>query len=48
MKLKLNKKKGKLFWITGLSGSGKTSIAEKIKLKITKNYGPTLTLAVMI
>ena len=45
MKLKLNKKKGKLFWITGLSGSGKTSIAEKIKLKISKNYGPTLTIS---
>ncbi len=39
---KLNKKKGILFWITGLSGSGKTVIAENIKDNIIKNYGPTL------
>lgn len=39
---KLNKKKGILFWITGLSGSGKTVIAENIKNNIIKNYGPTL------
>jgi adenylylsulfate kinase-like enzyme len=37
-----NKKKGILFWITGLSGAGKTSIAKKIKSEIIKNYGPTL------
>lgn len=37
-----NKKKGILFWITGLSGSGKSSIAEKIKTKIEKKYGPTI------
>ena len=40
-----NKKKGILFWITGLSGSGKTSIAKKIKKKITYLYGPTLELS---
>jgi len=34
-----------LFWITGLSGSGKTTIAEKIKIQISKKYGPTLTLS---
>lgn len=45
MKIKLNKKKGKLFWITGLSGSGKTSIAENIKHQISKNYGSTLTIS---
>ena len=29
MKKKINSKKGILFWITGLSGSGKTTIAKK-------------------
>ena len=32
-RIKLNKNKGILFWITGLSGSGKTTIAKKIKKK---------------
>lgn len=39
---KKNEKKGILFWITGLSGSGKTSIANKIKKEIIFKYGPTL------
>ena len=39
------KDKGILFWITGLSGSGKTVIAEKIKDKIAHKYGPTLTIS---
>ena len=39
------KNRGILFWITGLSGSGKTSIAENIENKISKKYGPTLTLS---
>lgn len=39
---KKNKNKGILFWVTGLSGSGKTVIAENIKNDIIKNYGPTL------
>ncbi len=39
---KKNKNKGILFWVTGLSGSGKTVIAEKIKKNIIKDYGPTL------
>lgn len=39
---KKNKKKGILFWITGLSGAGKTSIAKAIKQDIIKKYGPTL------
>jgi adenylylsulfate kinase-like enzyme len=38
------KKKGILFWITGLSGSGKSSIANKIAPKIKKLYGPTLVI----
>ena len=42
---KFIKNKGILFWITGLSGSGKTSIAKKIKLNISKIYGPTIELS---
>ena len=37
-----NKNKGILFFITGLAGSGKTSIAKKIKKKISVVYGPTI------
>ena len=40
--MKLNKGKGVLFWITGLSGSGKTAIAEKIKNDISNKYGSTV------
>ena len=40
--IKLNKKKGIVFWITGLSGSGKTQIGRKIKNDIIKKYGPTI------
>tara|TARA_B100002003_G_scaffold214868_1_gene213332 strand:+ start:287 stop:487 length:201 start_codon:yes stop_codon:yes gene_type:complete len=36
---KFNNNKSILFWITGLSGSGKTVIAEKIKHKIAHKYG---------
>ncbi len=36
--------KGILFWITGLSGVGKTSIANKIKHQIENKYGPTLVI----
>lgn len=45
MKKKIKKNKGILFWITGLSGSGKTSIAKKIHKEIVKNYGPTIILS---
>jgi len=38
------KKKGILFWITGLSGSGKTSLAKKIFPFINKKYGPSVHL----
>ena len=41
----INKKKGILFWITGLSGAGKTTLGNKIKKDITKNYGPTLMIS---
>ena len=40
--VKLNKKKGIVFWITGLPGSGKTKIGRKIKNDIIKKYGPTI------
>ncbi len=39
--MKLNKKKGILFWVTGLSGAGKTSISNKIYNNIKKEYGKT-------
>lgn len=41
-KKKINKSQGILFWITGLSGSGKSSIAKKIKSNISKEFGPTI------
>ena len=44
MKKKFNHNKGILFWITGLSGSGKTTIAKKILPTIKKKYGPTIIL----
>ena len=42
MKKQINKSKGILFWVTGLSGSGKTVISEKIRKDIAQYYGPTL------
>jgi len=39
-----NRKKGILFWITGLSGSGKTNLARKILPFINKKYGATIHL----
>ena len=44
-KIKLKKNKGILFWITGLSGSGKTRIAKRIIGEITKSYGKTIVLS---
>ena len=44
MKKKILKSKGILFWITGLPGSGKSTIAKKIKSKIIKKYGPTIVM----
>ena len=43
--LKIKKKKNKkgiLFWITGLSGAGKTSLANSIQNEIKNKFGPTL------
>ena len=41
-KLNINKKEGVLFWITGLAGSGKSSIARYLLPKIQKYYGPSI------
>ena len=41
-KIKKTKNKGIVFWITGISGSGKTQIGKKVKKHIVKNYGPTI------
>ena len=43
--MRLKKNNGILFWITGLSGSGKTTIAKKIEKYILEKYGPTITLS---
>ncbi len=43
--MRINRKKGILFWITGLSGSGKSTIASLIKNKIEKRYGPTIIMS---
>ena len=40
--MKLKKKYGTVFWITGLSGVGKTTISKNILKKINKHYGPTI------
>lgn len=44
-KINLTKNHGILFWITGLSGSGKTRIAKKIASTIRKKYGKTIILS---
>jgi len=44
-KIKLIRNHGILFWVTGLSGSGKTRISKKISSQIRKNYGKTLVLS---
>ena len=45
MKKKFKKNKGILFWITGLSGAGKTSLAKSISKKIRLKYGPTISIS---
>lgn len=45
MKKKFKKNKGILFWITGLSGAGKTSLAKSISKKIRSKYGPTISMS---
>ena len=44
-KILINKNKGILFWVTGLSGSGKTAIAKQIKKRIVNLYGPTIEIS---
>ncbi len=44
-KIRFNKNKGILIWITGYSGSGKTTIAKKIHKRITKELGKTLLIS---
>ena len=44
-RIKINKRKGILFYIHGLSGSGKSRVGQKIKKQITKLYGPTLLIS---
>ena len=39
--MRLNKTEGIVFWITGLSGSGKSSIGRLLH-SIKKIYGPTI------
>ena len=39
---KILNNKGIVFWITGLSGSGKSTIGEKLKKLIEKHYGKTI------
>ncbi len=45
----MNKKfragKGILFWITGLSGSGKTTIGKKIYKFVANKFGPTILIS---
>ena len=38
----MKRKQAFLFWITGLSGSGKTIIGKKIFRFIYKKFGPTI------
>ena len=40
----MKKNNGYIFWITGLSGAGKTSLAKLIKKKIEFDYGKTILL----
>ena len=40
--MKIYKKCGIVFWITGLSGSGKSTIGEKLKTLLEKKFGKTL------
>lgn len=39
---KINNNKGIVFWITGLSGSGKSTIGKKLNKLIEKHYGKTI------
>lgn len=45
MKNQFNRKKGILFWITGYSGSGKTTISNQLKNFVKKKFGNTIVLS---
>ena len=42
---KKNDKKGIVFWVTGLAGSGKTTYAKLLKPLISKKFGPTIVIS---
>ena len=41
-KIKIIKNKGIVFWVTGLSGVGKTTISKNLHKKITDHFGKTI------
>jgi adenylylsulfate kinase len=41
-KLQIKKNKGIVFWVTGLSGVGKTTISNHLHKRISKHFGKTL------
>ena len=41
-KIKINKNKGIVFWVTGLSGVGKTTISKKLQPLLNKKFGKTV------
>ena len=43
--MKFNKKYGLVFWITGISGSVKSTLSKKIYSYIKKKFGPTILLS---
>ena len=43
--MKLKKKKGIVFWITGLPGSGKTTLANLMRDFISKKYGCSIVIS---
>ena len=43
--MQLYKKYGIVFWITGISGSGKSSLSRMIYPFVKKNFGPTIILS---
>lgn len=43
--MKINKKYGIVFWITGISGSGKSALSKRIYPHIKKKFGSTILLS---
>ena len=43
--MKIYKKYGIVFWVTGISGSGKSTISKKVYPFIKKKFGPTVILS---